>query len=103
MTTTKEVISHAPAGSGGKAARDRNSRRLSAPSHGRFNEQVAPDTTVGRVRGDAMAHFGVADDPQYTYYLTHDADRLDDARTIGEIAGHARSLKVTLVKELLQG
>jgi hypothetical protein len=68
-----------------------------------FNERTAADATVGGVRGDAMARFGVTDDPQYTYYLTHDGDRLDNERTVGDIAGHAHSLKVTLVKELLQG
>jgi hypothetical protein len=39
---------------------------------GPFNERVPADTTAGRVRADAMARFGVADDPQYAYYLTRD-------------------------------
>lgn len=59
--------------------------------------------TVGAVRDEAMAHFGVANDSQFTYYLTHDGSRIDDARTLGEVAGNERTLKFTMVKELVQG
>ena len=69
------------------------------PFHGRYEES----TTVGEVRTAAMKHFGVVEDPQYTYYLTHDGERQSDTTTLGSIAEHARGLKFTLVKELIQG
>jgi hypothetical protein len=69
------------------------------PFHDRYEET----TTVGKVRTAAMAHFGVVEDPQYEYYLTHNGERQDDAKTLGSIAEHARGLKFTLVKELIQG
>lgn len=40
---------------------------------------------------------------QYSYYLTHKDDRQTDETTIGSLAGRARAVKFTLVKELTQG
>ena len=68
-----------------------------------FQEAVEPTATVGTVRTAAMAYFGVSDDAQYRYYLTHDGAKLDNAATVGSIAGHAQALKLNLVKELIQG
>ena len=50
-----------------------------------------------------MSELGVGGDVQYSYYVTHKGDRQDDATTIGSLAGHARAVKFTLVKELTQG
>lgn len=69
------------------------------PFHGNYEGK----STVGEVRAAAMKYFGAVDDPQHTYYLTHDGARQDDAATLDAVAGHARGLKFTLVKELIQG
>jgi len=70
-----------------------------APFHGDYD----PTATVGEVRSAAMAHFGATEDPQYSYYLTHKGERQNDATMLDAIAEHARGLKFTLVKELIQG
>lgn len=70
---------------------------------GPFRTEVEPDITIGKIRQDAMAHFGVAEDGQHAYYLTHDGAQIGDERMVGEVAGKARSVKFTLVKELIQG
>lgn len=63
-----------------------------------------PDSElVGALREEAMSHFGVAADAQHSYYLTHAGTRLDDHRTVGDVAGAAHAAKFTLVKELVQG
>jgi hypothetical protein len=69
------------------------------PYHGEF----APETTVGAVRAAAMSELGVGGDAQYSYYLTNKNDRQADEITIGSLAGRARAVKFTLVKELTQG
>jgi hypothetical protein len=69
------------------------------PFHDRYEET----STIGVVRTAAMEHFGAVEDPQYTYYLTHDGARQSDPTTLGSIAEHAHGLKFTLVKELIQG
>jgi hypothetical protein len=68
-----------------------------------YHDAVAPDTTVGTVRGPAMASFGIGEDPQHEYYLTHRGERQPDDRTIGEAAGHAHAVKFNLVKRIIQG
>ena len=52
-----------------------------------------------------MHYFGVHEDPGSRYYLTqgHAGEELADGLTIGQIADHARAVKLTLVKELIQG
>ena len=69
------------------------------PFHGEFE----PPATVGEVRAAAMEDFGAVEDPQFSYYLTHKGERLDDGRALSDLSEHARGLKFTLVKELIQG
>lgn len=73
-----------------------------APS-GPLNEKFDPGTALGQIREAAMAHFGVAPDAQHAYYLTHDGVKEADDLTVGGVAEPARSVKFTLVKELIQG
>ncbi len=68
-----------------------------------FNEEYPPETTVGTVRAAAMIHFHVQEDPNSAYYLTNDRQRRADTVTVGDLAGHAHSLKLRMVKELTQG
>jgi hypothetical protein len=68
-----------------------------------FHQPFAPSTTVGEVRTDAMREFGVVDDPQHQYYLTFKGARLENETELGSLEGHAEGLKLTLVKELIQG
>ena len=69
------------------------------PFHGSF----ADSTTAGQVRSAAMAKFGATEDPASVFYLTHNGDRLGDERPLADIAGHAKGLKLRLVKDLVQG
>jgi hypothetical protein len=53
-----------------------------------------------------MDHFGVHEEPDVVYYLTddrHDDRQLEDGETIGEVAGDHDDLRLTLVKDLVQG
>jgi hypothetical protein len=68
-----------------------------------YEAAVAPQTTVGEVRKDAMLKFQIKEEPQSQYYLTYKGERQKDLATVGEVAGHAEALKFTLVKELIQG
>jgi hypothetical protein len=70
---------------------------------GPFHADEPPDTTIKTLRDAAMAQFGIAEDGQHAYYLTHGGTRVSDGQTVGEIAGHAKAVKFTLVKELIQG
>ena len=70
---------------------------------GPYQTEEQPDTTVGAIRLAAMNFFGVVEDPQYTFYLSHSGAPVDNSKTIGEIAGHAQAVKFTLVKEIVQG
>lgn len=70
---------------------------------GPFHEKFGSDATAGQVREAAMAHFGVAEDGQHAYYLTHDGAKVADNLSLKEIAGRSVSVKFTLVKELIQG
>jgi hypothetical protein len=72
------------------------------PFHHRYDRQ----DTIGAVRQAAMDHFGVHEEPGTIYYLTddrHDDHRLDDAETVGKVAGEHEDLPLTLVKDLVQG
>jgi hypothetical protein len=62
------------------------------------------DATVGVIRTAAMAQFGVHEDPGSRYYLTHGPhdEKLADGTLIGSIA-EENAVKLTLVKELIQG
>lgn len=70
-----------------------------------FSTTEPADATFAVVRAAAMDYFGAHEDPGSRYYLTHGeaGDELSDTDTVGHIAGHAKALKVTLVKELIQG
>jgi hypothetical protein len=70
---------------------------------GPYTAKVAPETTVGTVRTDAMDHFEVQDDSQFTYVLAHDGQEQENTTTIGQIAGQAHAVKFTLVKKITQG
>ncbi len=71
-----------------------------------FHHRYARDETIGVVRVAAMDHFGVHEEPGTVYYLTddrHDDRRLEDGETIGAVAGEHDDLRLTLVKDLVQG
>jgi hypothetical protein len=71
-----------------------------------FHHRYARHDTVGAVRVAAMAHFGAHEEPGTVYYLTddhHDDRRLDDSETLGAVAGEREDLRLTLVKDLVQG
>jgi hypothetical protein len=50
-----------------------------------------------------MSGFGVVEDPGLLFYLVHASDRVDDATTVGEVAGHAGAVKFTLTRQIVQG
>jgi hypothetical protein len=71
-----------------------------------FHHRYARHDTIGAVRKAAMDHFGVHEEPGSVYYLTddrHDDHRLDDGETVGAAAGPHEDLRLTLVKDLVQG
>jgi hypothetical protein len=68
-----------------------------------YDDEVEPSTTVGAVRAAAMSGFGVVEDPGLLFYLVHASDRVDDATTVGEVAGHAAAVKFTLTRQIVQG
>lgn len=71
-----------------------------------FHHRYARHDTIGAVRLAAMDHFGVHEEPGTVYYLTddrHDDGRLDDSETVGTVAGEHEDLRLTLVKDLVQG
>lgn len=70
---------------------------------GPFSADYAQETTVETVRTAAMAHFGVVDDAQFTYVLTHAGERQEPTTTLGTIAGEAHAVEFRLVKVITQG
>ena len=68
-----------------------------------YKSEDPPDTQVEQVRAAAMNHFGIADDDSAVYYLTQSRERPEPGETIGAIADKAKSVKFSLVKELIQG
>jgi hypothetical protein len=50
-----------------------------------------------------MSYFGVADDAQFTYVLTHDGQKQDPNTKLGSIAGEAHAVEFRLVKVITQG
>ena len=69
------------------------------PYHGDFGSAA----TIGQVRAAAMVDFNAQEEASTIYYLTHNGDRLPDERLLGQVADHAKGLKLRLVKELVQG
>jgi hypothetical protein len=75
-------------------------------ARGPFHHRYVRHDTIGTVRAAAMDHFGVHEEPDVVYYLTddrHDDRKLEDGETIGEVAGEHDDLRLTLVKDLVQG
>jgi hypothetical protein len=73
---------------------------------GDYHHKAREQETIGTLRAAAMKHFHVSEEPGSEYYLTNDRDndgRLPDSDTVGQIAGTAETLELTLVKELIQG
>jgi hypothetical protein len=70
---------------------------------GPYEGEVAPETTVGTVLVEAIHHFEVQNDSQFTYVLAHDGKEAADDLTIGSVAGDAHEIKFTLVKKITQG
>jgi hypothetical protein len=70
---------------------------------GPFERTVSKDTSVGTVLAEAMKHFEVHDESQFTYVLTHDGKELNPTTTVGSITEHEREVKFTLVKKITQG
>jgi hypothetical protein len=71
-----------------------------------FHHRYRRHETIGAVRLAAMEHFRVHEEPGTVYYLTddrHDDRRLDDGETVGAAAGEHEDLRLTLVKDLVQG
>jgi hypothetical protein len=71
-----------------------------------FHHRYAEGDTIGTARAAAMAHFGVHEEAGTVYYLTddrHDDRRLEDGETVGTVAGKTDDIRVTLVKDLIQG
>lgn len=71
-----------------------------------FHHRYPRHETIRAVRAAAMEHFGVHEEPGTVYYLTddrHDDRRVDDDETLGTVAGERHDLRLTLVKDLVQG
>jgi len=87
------------------ARHDRIEVRVSFPisKKGPYQADVTPDTTVGVVLADAMRHFEVQNDSQFTYVLAFDGLERGDATTIGSLAGDSEEVRFTLVKKITQG
>lgn len=79
--------------------------RVSFPitKHGPLEEKVEPGTTVGTTLADAMTHFEVHDDSQFTYVLAHDGQEQSGSTTVGSIAGKSHEVRFSLVKKITQG
>jgi len=90
------------------AETERNERiqvRVSFPigKKGAYEAKAEPETTVGVVLADAIRHFEVQNDSQFTYVLAYDGLERNDSTTIGSLAGEEDEIKFTLVKKITQG
>ena len=85
--------------------RDDTEIRVSFPisKHGPLEERVTPTATVATALADAMRHFEVHDDSQFTYILAHDGQEQDTNTTVGSLAGESHKVRFTLVKKITQG
>ena len=85
--------------------RDEIEVKVSFPisKHGPYEARVESETTVGTVLADAMKHFEVNDDSQFTYVLAHGGHEQSNTTTVGSLAGHAHEIRFTLVKKITQG
>lgn len=72
-------------------------------TRGSFRDRRPENETVASLLEAAMRFFAATPDPEYIYYLTHEKRRLAESETIGEVVGHARAARFSLIKELIQG
>src|SRR5437868_2714413 len=63
-----------------------------------FSQDYPSDATLGQVRQDAVAYFGIQETPEKGYYLVHDRERQQDASKVGEVAGHAAAVNFSLAE-----
>lgn len=68
-----------------------------------YQADDAADTSAGVVLTAAMEYFGIANDAESRYELTHDGRTVPETATLGSIAGEAAAVSFRLVKELVQG
>lgn len=68
-----------------------------------FQDSVEPASTLQTIRVAAMKHFGVDEDPNFVYYLTHKRERRSDDDVLSDLAGKAKAVEFRLVKELKNG
>ena len=72
-------------------------------------DNVSPSETVGTLKTAALGAFGLtegqhADGNTYTYTLFHAKTPLENlAQTLGQIAGHQRTLELKLSQQVTQG
>ena len=75
-------------------------------TRGPYHHHYDDAETIATVRAAAMEHFRVHEEPGSVYYLTEDRRddrRVEDGETLGELVEHKHELKLTLVKDLIQG
>ncbi|TDX04028.1 hypothetical protein [Kribbella sp. VKM Ac-2566] len=68
-----------------------------------YDHEYETNSLIGDVLRDALTGFGVATDGTTRYYLKHDGDEVPADTTVGDVAGHARSLHLKLRTETIQG
>lgn len=75
-----------------------------------FDTGVPPTTTVGTIKQAALDAFGLGVGPtpdgndRITYTLFEGKTKLEDLnQSIGDVAGHAHSVHLKLVKKIIQG
>lgn len=68
-----------------------------------YRERASRDQTARQVLAAAMRSFDVADDQTTKYELYHKGNLVNLDQTLGAIADHAREVKFTLSKEIING
>jgi hypothetical protein len=68
-----------------------------------FQRAYGADTRVAVVLDDARAHFGAVDDPALRFYLVFHGLEVVASVTLADVAGSARAVKFTLVREIVNG
>lgn len=69
-----------------------------------FKTEVESTTTVGQIKSAALTAFGLTEDAQKVYKLYYNKTELANLnQTIGEVAGHQKTLNLKLEEELVQG
>jgi hypothetical protein len=85
--------------------RERIQIRVSFPisKHGAYEHSFGPETTLGTILADAMTHFEVRDDSQFTYVLAHEGQEQANTTELDAVAGYSGEVRFTLVKKITQG